>query len=420
MNSKQSASRYGGVVVAVVVSLAAIGGVTAWMRTRAPVRQSVAPAPLAEPVAPEESRWTDLELAVLRARQNPQSAALAVEAGALAGDLNEFDEALIWFQRASAIDPKLLPALTGQGQIWLSLRRPARAADAYERALKLAPDEPLLLIELARVYRELRDFPEAVRHARLAEKNAPQDAAVYRALAEIYGDLVLTEESLKYSRQACELGPEDPENWVVQGNLLLRGQRYAEAETVLRRALHLQPTHVQANIDCARALVEGRKTPAADREAFGLLARARLVQPRNSRLLQEMGGIATRAGDLPLAVSLLRQAREASPRDPAILTALGQALIRSRHGEEGVRLVTLSQKLGPRGIGFLDLEELVRKNPDPTLALRLADLYRRQEMYDQAVRVLERGLRRKPGNAQLTARLTVARTAAENVRRRKS
>jgi len=64
-------------------------------------------------------------------------------------------------------------------------------------------------------------------------------------------------------------------------------------------------------------------------------------------------------------------------------------------------------------VGFLDLEEQARKNPDPGLALRLADLYRRQEMYDQAVRVLERAVARNPGHVQLTARLAAARGDAE-------
>lgn len=409
----QSTHRYRGWFVAVLLfSCVAIGVVARRPMTETPSAGKET-APLPETPAPAADRWGELELAELRARQQPGSAPLALEAGALAGDLNEFGRALAWFEKAAALDPKLIPAITGQGQIWLGRGRPARAAMFYERALKLAPDEPTLLAELARVYSALRDFPEALRYARLAEKQAPQDAAVYRALAGVYGELVLTEESLKYAQRACELAPDDPENWILQGSLLLRGQRYAEAETVLRRALALRPAEVQANVYCARALIEGTKTPAADREAYGLLARARMREPRNDQVLLLMGGIATRAGDLPLAVSLLRQAREAAPRDPAILTALGQALIRTRQGEEGVRLVTAAQKLGPRGVGFLDLEELVRKNPDPALAVRLADLYRRQEMYDQAVRVLERGLKRKPGNALLAARLASARSIAD-------
>lgn len=385
-------------------------GAFSWWRTRTTPDVAANIAPAAPAVTP--TRWRELELAELRARQSPNDAAAALDAGAIAGELNRFADALGWFRRAEALDRTLLPAITGQGQMWLALGRPGRAAEYYERALKAAPGEPLLLMELSRTYSMLRDFPEALRYARQAAGKSPNDPAAYRTLSTVYGELVLVDESLKNARRACELAPDDAENWVLLGTQLLRGQKYGEAETAFRKALALRPDSVAANQQCARALIEGRKTPAADREAFGMLTRARMVDPGNGQVLLLMGGILTRAGSLPLAVSVLRQAREAAPRDPAVLLALGQALIKSQKGEEGVRMVALGQQLGPRGVGFLDLEELARKNPSPALALRLADLYQRQELYDQAVRVLERAVLRKPGDARLTARLRTARADA--------
>lgn len=366
------------------------------------------------PEAPSAADARELRDAELAARQNPRDAGLALQAGTLAGNQGRHRAALEWFRRAAALDPQLLPARTGQGQMWMALGRPGLAATAYEQALKLAPDEPQLLLELARAYTYLRAFPEAVRYAGLAEKRAPTNPEVYRALANIYAETMSVDLSLKNAARACELGPSDPENWSTQGALLLRLHRYPEAEKALQRALDLNPAHVTANILKARTLIEGPKTAGADRQAFAVLARVRTVEPANAEALLLQGQIAVRAGQPDLAIILLRQAREVSPRDPEPALALGQALIRSGKGEEGVRVVSQAQKLGPRGVAFLDLEELARKNPDPAIAERLADLYRRKNLVDPAIRVLERARKRTPENARLRRKLAeVRREAAE-------
>lgn len=356
------------------------------------------------------------ESAKISAEQRPQNAELAVEAGGLAGDSGQYGEALRWFQRAEALNPELLPALTGQGQMWMELGRPGLAAKAYEKALDHAPQEPLLLLEMARAYTYVRDFGEALRFAKLAEKYAPENADVYRALSLISAQVLDVEGSLKAARRVCDLKPEDPESWNNLSGLLLRNQRYPESEAALRKALTLDRGNVNANLFYAQALVEGRKTPAADAEAFAVLSRARSTQPNNSDALLMQGQIQVRLGNLPLAISLLRQAREEAPRSQEILLALGQALNRNGQAEQGIRLVNESQRLGPVGIPFMDLEAEARRNPNPAVAERLAEMYRRKEMYDSAIRVLERTLKTHGQNASLQAKLAAVRAQADRER----
>jgi Flp pilus assembly protein TadD len=343
--------------------------------------------------------------AALQARQRPSDPDLALQAGSLAGNSGQYRAALEWFQRAEKLKPNLLPAITGQGQMWAELGRPGMAAEQYERALKLAPDEPQLHLELARAYSRLRDFDPALKYALKARDETPSDPQVYRALANIAAELEQRDNSIQYITRACELGAADAENWATKGALLLRYGRYPQAEKALKEALRLNPAHVAANIFYARTLIEGRKTAQSDREAFAALARARLVEPRNAEALLHQGQILIRQDQVNLGISLLQLAREGSPRDPRILLALGQALIRGGRGEEGVLLVNQSQQLGPRAVSFVDLENLARQNPSPALADRLASLYQRQELFDSAIWVLQRALKRTPGDARLEAHL---------------
>src|SRR5262249_10644680 len=83
-------------------------------------RQPPAPPPLPGPAvasSPAAGQLGASPAAAANAELHPGDAALALQAGALAGDSGQYRTALRWFRRAAATDPKLLPAIAGQGQM---------------------------------------------------------------------------------------------------------------------------------------------------------------------------------------------------------------------------------------------------------------------------------------------------------------
>lgn len=408
-------------VLAGVVGLAAAGGVAYFIRqggTQSPTPLAMSPAitdavPPPTPSAASPLAGSELTGAEVAALQNPRDAELAVTAGGEAGNAGQHARALAWFQKAERLNPRLLPAIVGQGQMWMELGRPGLAARKYEQALKLAPNETGLLLEAARAYTQLRDFDSALKYADAAQRLAPTDETAWRALANIRAERLGTDDAIAAIDKACELAPREAENWATRGGLLLRARRFPEAEASLRKAVSINPGHAAAAQLLAQHLVDRMKTPAADREAFAILAQLRLADPSDAQAALLQAQILTRANQSADALSLLRQARLMDPRNPTILQALSQALVRSGKNEEGVRLSAEAQKLGPRGVAFLDLEELVRKNPDPALVERLADLYRRQELYDSAILVLERAALKGRLSPRLQALLKQVRALAD-------
>jgi predicted Zn-dependent protease len=394
---------YGAITVAAMSNLAGCG------QTAPPKAPTVAVAAPQTSLADLSSSY---ESARISAEQSPTNAELAVEAGVRASETGQFGEGLRWFQRAAALKPTLTTALTGQGQMWMALGRPGQAVKMYLKARKLEPEDIQLKLEIARAYTYLRDFDEAQRYIRSAEKQAPANPQVYQALSHILAETKDTPGSLKAAQHLCDLEPNNVESWNHYSRLLLRYQRYPEAEAALKKARALAPSSVTTDLLYAQALVEGRKTPAADTEAFAVLSRALTADPHNSGALLIQGQIQSRANNIPLAISLLRRAREYSPRSQAILLALGEALTRSGKTEQGAQLVKESQQIGPAVVPFSDLENTTRTNPNPALTIRLAEMYRSREMYDSAIHVLERSLKRQPGNTALRTKLAEVQAQA--------
>jgi tetratricopeptide (TPR) repeat protein len=103
----------------------------------------------------------------------------------------------------------------------------------------------------------------------------------------------------------------------------LEGQRrWAQAEVAYRRALALQPTHVEAHNRLALTLAEqGRLLPAIE-----ALRQALALDPQAAHLLNNLGYLQLQAGERDDAVSTLRRAVELNPRSTTAEANLRAAL----------------------------------------------------------------------------------------------
>lgn len=130
-------------------------------------------------------RWRELEE---RAQQNPDDAGAAIELGNLLYDLQRWEEAATWYQRALELTPRNAEVRTDLATVQFHLGRFDEAMAGYNRALELEPNKPQALYGLAlvylhgkqdragagRVYEQLRrshpDFPGVEQLARQLEQ----------------------------------------------------------------------------------------------------------------------------------------------------------------------------------------------------------------------------------------------------------
>ena len=352
-------------------------------------------------VAGESANRLDYLLA--KYKTQPNDANLCMEIGKTQAKLGQDANGVKMFTRAAQLSPKLVPAYLGQGQLWAKLERPARSVSAYEQAAKLMPNQALIELELANSYLALRDFKAALEHANRSQKLDPNNAEIYAVLGNIYsltGDLTAT---LRSAQRSVELAPTEAKYWTQAGVLAYNIRKYAEAQRYFRKALEIDPTNANAGVSLADALFQTDQNPAVRAEIQRLLARSLMLDPRQPRGLYLMGRFYLEEGKLDLAVPTLRRALRWQPRAHEVMLALGQALARRGDATEGGALVASAQKDIDRTVDFRGLEFQAGTNPNPDVHLRLAELYRRDGMYDSAVHAVERGLKLAPSDARLSA-----------------
>lgn len=218
---------------------------------------------VADEETPLDRRLEEVRVLV---KENQQSGAVMTAYGELLSRSGDDPAALIAFEQATALDPKLYTPW-----LWIGIiakrgdPKPdlPRAEAALRRALELGAPKARALNELAVAVamagrmKEARDlWLEAVPHD-------PQWGVLYGNLVKAC--LSLGDEKTAMAQLEPALKAERFNETVILqiGTHLDRNKRHEEAEKLYRRALEVHPTNVAFNLALGRALVELERPEAA-------------------------------------------------------------------------------------------------------------------------------------------------------------
>lgn len=117
-----------------------------------------------------------------------------------------------------------------------------RAKSAIDRALELAPDDPLVREALARYhYHGHRDYERALEELALARRSLPDDAEILGTIGWIKRRQGRFEEALEYLEQSAALNPRSARSAYHVGITYIVMRRYDRAQDWFDRAISLSP-----------------------------------------------------------------------------------------------------------------------------------------------------------------------------------
>jgi tetratricopeptide (TPR) repeat protein len=217
--------------------------------------------------------------------------------------LRQTDKARDCYQRAVAADPAHDEARLRLGNLLLlRLRRPREALEQFETVQPRRPDDPAVLLGLARCYRLLDRADEARQLLGALLESHPRSA---EALSE-RGQLALARGQLSEAendlRQATALSPDDRESLYSLVQCLNQRGQDKEARVLADQLSKLETDLTRLDVLIAEI---GRKPDDAD-------------------LRREAGVICLRYGKDEAGLRWLHSALQAAPRDPATRAALAE------------------------------------------------------------------------------------------------
>ena len=164
----------------------------------------------------------------------------------------------------------------------------------------------------------------------------------------------------------------DPASDALTGlaNIYMRGRRFPDAETALRKLVAAHPEEMAAHIQLGRVLAAEDKND----DAIAELQAGAKVAPGDADLQRELAELYAKAGKNDLAETVYRGLLAAQPNDAELHRGLGQSLLRQKKFPAAEQEFLTTVKLKPDlGEAYGDLAFAAGENKDYPLTLKALD-----------------------------------------------
>ena len=222
------------------------------------------------------------------------------------------------YGRAEKIEPQNPLLIRGRGQLYVVQEKFDKARQVLERGLKSHPNDSEIRYALANLLQILHAPRRAAQILKPAVEQNPERADLHFLLGEIYARDHHVNAAIEEMREALRL---DPSSAAAAGRIGLYSMnltRYAEAREALQQAIKLDPgeSHYYWAIGDSYALESS--SPDSMEKAAANYRKALALDPKNAKALSSYAVLLTRRGkeaDLEEAIGILQRLVTLHPDD---------------------------------------------------------------------------------------------------------
>ena len=366
-----------------------------------------------------------LHQATIDPEDSPEEAALAAQAwlmiGRSYGALNQWEEAAQAYEKALEVRPNDPRQHLLVGKLFESEKKFKQAESALRKATELAPDNMLVWSELFRFYIASEQKPKAEQLlTTIAGNTKLEELPRTLAVAKCNQLLGRTKEAETEYCKAAKMAPNDPQPLLALAELALRQGDYKSLEKWETQLKQVEGETGSAwkHYRARRLLVEAKdsRDPLL-KEASELAAEIRAQQPKRSTTFLLAGLIAERKGELDGAIAAYRQAMELGDRSVFIYTRLVRLLIGAGQIEEADKLLAeissqiplsndlttakmliYSQQAKPALVLEVAQKAREARPNDPQQHLLVGRLFESDKKYEQAENAFQKATELAPDN----------------------
>jgi tetratricopeptide (TPR) repeat protein len=308
-------------------------------------------------------------------KEHPNDARGLFDLGYLEQAAQRDDAAIDDYRKAVASDPKQFEARLALGLALARQNKQDEAREQIQVATLLSPSTPNPSAQ-AQAYRALAELdrvrdPEVARESLLSalrlSPETPQDLLLTGQIAEAREDGATAETA--YRRLLTQQPQSALATQATSGlvHLLLKQQKYQDAESLLKTALARDPDDPSLNAQLATTLIAERKDP----EALPVLEKLRGLEPNNPAVDRMLADAYSQAGHPEKAAPIYAEMAQKHPEDEEILTSQGQNMIREKHYPQAQEVLEKAVKLKPEdGDAWAALAFAASQNEQYSIALQ--------------------------------------------------
>jgi len=316
--------------------------------------------------------------------KNPRDDDALILRSAIAMKRNDPEGAIGDLRAVLRNQPNSAPLQRSLATAYMAKGQTGLAEEALRAAMRVAPADPAIRIELAQLLARTERGPQAVSLLEETVAAIPDNSAVREALVQAY----LAAGSLQQAGAAADemklRQPQSAAGFYYSGVVAAREKRWDASQQDLDTALKLQP----ARLDVLTTWVQVQVAKGAGDAAINKVQAVLDRDPRNVDLLNLLGELYLNRKDLSHASGLFTRASEADPKRWQALRNLARVKL-AEHDEAGAaNELQAALELAPT---------------DATLVGDAARVYEKQGNIDAAIAAYESLYRQNPQAKQFAA-----------------
>ncbi len=245
--------------------------------------------------------------------------------------IQEYHTALALAGRARSLIGTLSPMQLGRYSV--HLRRAGlveEALAAAEKALSLAPEEPVIRLDRASALADAGRRRQATEAYEDLLQDFPEFGRAWWAKSSVSLEEGEMERAIEEARRGVRFAPRDPEAWLALGNALVANHEDEEALAPLEKAIQLRGEFVYAMNSLASVL---RSLERYD-ESQALFDRVLELRPSYPEAHYNLGLLHWARGDHDAAAATFLRAHELRPDEPVFMLKLGTIEMTRQHPQE--------------------------------------------------------------------------------------
>ena len=282
------------------------------------------------------------------------------------------------YEKALELDPENLKALENLANYYSTLN-PKKALDYYKRYLTLEPDDAEIYFQMGFLHQKEGDISATIADFEKSIELDPHQVASHLALAELYEIKKSTAEAIAQYEECVQLDPRNASFYARLGHIHFDNKEWDEAASAFQNARVLEPQDATNHYYLARIAEERNQWPEAGRlaeQAYGL--------SHDTQFLPLLAYYLTMQHKTKEAVKWLEKARKVEPKNANVLLFLGIDYLELDKLEKAKEALEAGSESHPK---------------DPQLYFQLGVTYDRLGRFDDAVKQFEHALYLDPQNA---------------------
>jgi tetratricopeptide (TPR) repeat protein len=345
--------------------------------------------------------------------------------GTIHMDMRNYEAALVDLHRSLELAPRQVTTHYNLGVAYFDMGRYQEALQYYQQAIDIDPTYTDTYVNYAMTHAALHEYApqavaEALEHLEQVRTVKPDDPDVYRSAGMLYYKMNDLEQALVLLQQAAQLGDEDAPHLIelVQHHIE-HGTLPSDSEAAPSSNVHT-PTSIEVEL-ARKHLAKGNNLLAEQfyDQARGKFLDAIWVDPTAPDAFVKLGALYANEGNLYKALVTFEYAAQLGHPQAADNAAwIRQELARPDQAEQARRAYSTASPLPPHeavlALEHGELYDATRRTEDAlaqhTQAIELAPdfaqarnkrgvLYRRQKRYQEALDDLNHALQHEPRSA---------------------